>query len=66
MHGVGQVACLKVFEATHPGSTVDALNHPNQYFLDSLRHHEAKAAPAEVDDFTCARVRACVRACVYP
>jgi hypothetical protein len=26
----------------------------------------AKAAPAEVDDFTCARVRACVRACVYP
>ncbi len=42
-----QVACLKVFEATHPGSTVDALNHPNQYFLDSVRHYEAKAA-AEV------------------
>ena len=39
-----QVACLRVFEATHPGSTVDALNHPNQYFQDSLKHYEAKAA----------------------
>jgi len=37
-----QIACLQVYEALHPGGTVDSLNHPNQYFLDSVRYHEAK------------------------
>jgi len=48
-----QVACLRVFEATHKGGTVDALNHPNQYFQDSIKYWDAKngdqaggAAPA--------------------
>jgi len=43
-----QVACLKVYEALHPGATVDALNHPNQYFMESMQYYEAKegGAPA--------------------
>eukprot|EP00287_Rhodomonas_sp_CCMP768_P018333 CAMPEP_0202809872 /NCGR_PEP_ID=MMETSP1389-20130828/2080_1 /ASSEMBLY_ACC=CAM_ASM_000865 /TAXON_ID=302021 /ORGANISM="Rhodomonas sp., Strain CCMP768" /LENGTH=117 /DNA_ID=CAMNT_0049480595 /DNA_START=13 /DNA_END=366 /DNA_ORIENTATION=- len=38
-----QVACLKVFEATHKGETVDALNHPNQFFKQSIQYWDAKA-----------------------
>mmetsp|Transcript_27483 Transcript_27483/g.65469 ORF Transcript_27483/g.65469 Transcript_27483/m.65469 type:complete len:516 (+) Transcript_27483:54-1601(+) len=38
-----QVACLKVFEATHGGATIDdGLNHPNQYFTDSIKHYAEK------------------------
>jgi hypothetical protein len=37
-----QVACLKVFEATHPGGTSESLQHPNTYFQDSMRYYEDK------------------------
>lgn len=36
-----QLACMRVFEALHPRSVIEeGLNHPNQYFQASLKHHE--------------------------
>mmetsp|Transcript_32706 Transcript_32706/g.67587 ORF Transcript_32706/g.67587 Transcript_32706/m.67587 type:complete len:503 (-) Transcript_32706:106-1614(-) len=41
-----QVACLAVFEAMHGGATVESLNHPNQYFQESMKVHEDNALAA--------------------
>ena len=39
MHCVGNKQ--RVFEALHPRSGIEeGLNHPNQYFQASLKHHE--------------------------
>jgi len=38
-----QVACMKVYEALHPTSMIEeGLNHPNQYFQNSLKYYEEK------------------------
>jgi len=42
-----QVACQKVFEATHPGGTTESLNHPNQYFQDSIKYYEDKSGESK-------------------
>jgi hypothetical protein len=49
-----QVACLKVFEATHPGGTVDALHHPNQYFqVGVLTLFRVNCVFVEVEKHSC-------------
>ncbi|CAA9987379.1 DNA primase large subunit, putative [Plasmodium knowlesi strain H] len=44
MNNEYQMACVKFFMETHPGSSADGVgNHPNSYYIESRKYYKSKA-----------------------